>query len=92
MWIIMLILLPTIGMIFFFIGSAIHSAIQDHKARKYATDWEFYPPQANNAKPKIGAEVSPSMHNEIKQYCQRHGISISDLIRTAVKAYMDSHQ
>ncbi len=44
-----------------------------------------------NTKPKIGSEVSYCFYNEIKQYCYKHHMSISDLIRKAVRIYMDTN-
>lgn len=43
-------------------------------------------------KPKIGAEVSISLYDEIKLYCSKHSMSISDLIRSAVRTYMDMYE
>ena len=41
---------------------------------------------------KIGTEVSKYFYDEVKQYCNKHHITISDLIRNAVRAYMDSNR
>lgn len=40
---------------------------------------------------KIGAVVNPELYDEVRQYCRRNHMTISDLIRNAVKAYMDSN-
>lgn len=45
-----------------------------------------------NAKPKIGAEVSSRFYDEVKQYCRKHHMTISDLIREAVRVYMDTYR
>lgn len=39
---------------------------------------------------KIGAEVSKAFHEEMSQYCSRHSLTLSDLIRNAVRYYMDT--
>lgn len=41
-------------------------------------------------KPKIGAEVSYAFYDEMKEYCSQHNLSLSDLIRNAVRNYMDT--
>ncbi len=48
--------------------------------------------ELGNDKPKIGAQVSVSLYNEITLYCSKHSMSISDLIRSSVKSYMDMHE
>ena len=53
---------------------------------------ETYMPESINDRPKIGAEVSASFYNEVKEYCSKHSMTISDLIRSSVKNYMDMHQ
>ena len=40
---------------------------------------------------KVSAAVSPSLYNEMSQYCNRNRMTISELIRKAVRAYMDSN-
>lgn len=40
---------------------------------------------------KISSTVSPSLYNEITQYCSRNRMTVSELIRKAVRAYMDSN-
>lgn len=45
-----------------------------------------------NVKPKIGAEVTLAFYDEMKDYCSRHSLTISDLIRNAVRLYMDMYE
>lgn len=51
-----------------------------------------YMPESINDRPKIGAEVSVSFYNEVKAYCSKHSMTISDLIRSSVKTYMDMNE
>lgn len=44
-----------------------------------------------NTTPKIGASVSRAFHDEAWSYCNRHHMTMSDLIRKAVKKYMDEN-
>ena len=46
----------------------------------------------SNYKQKIGAEVNGIFYNEITQYCSKHHMTISDLIRKSVRAYMDANR
>lgn len=87
MWLIVLILLPAALLLLFFIVYA----ICDWLRRKSVNYEEIYF-QPNNSKPKIGAEVSDAFYREVKLYCSRHKLSISDLIRKAVRSYMDSNR
>ena len=41
---------------------------------------------------KIGAEVGSLFYYEVKDYCYKHHMTISDLIRKSVRAYMDSNK
>lgn len=45
----------------------------------------------DNTHYKIGAEVSCDFHDEVKQYCSNHQMTISDLIRMSVRSYMDTN-
>lgn len=47
---------------------------------------------SENANYKIGADVSNLFYDEVKQYCRKHHMTISDLIRKAVRAYMDTNR
>ena len=40
---------------------------------------------------RISSTVSPALYEEITQYCSRKRITVAELIRKAVKAYMDSN-
>ena len=62
--------------------------VKSISSRQQETDDIFM----QNTKPKIGAEVSNYFYDEVKQYCNKHHITISDLIRNAVRAYMDSNR
>lgn len=57
-------------------------------ARKHKTNETL----VQNASPKIGAEVSSRFYDEIKRYCTAHHMTISDLIRKSVRAYMDTNR
>ena len=45
-----------------------------------------------NSSPKISASVSNIFYDEIKTYCQRHHMTMSDLIRKSVQNYMDENK
>ena len=45
----------------------------------------------NTSSPQIAAAVSIEFQDEIKTYCSKHEITISDLIRKSVREYMDMH-
>lgn len=47
---------------------------------------------SESANYKIGAEVNNYFYDEVKRYCRKHHMTISDLIRKSVRAYMDSHR
>ena len=40
---------------------------------------------------KIGAEVGNTLYYEVKHYCNRHNMTISDLVRKSVREYMKNH-
>lgn len=50
------------------------------------------PEQSEVSHYKIGTEVSSHFYDEVKQYCRKHHMTISDLIRKSVRAYMDSNK
>lgn len=60
-------------------------------SRKSSNSYESYE-TSGICKPKIGTEVSEYFYDEVKQYCRKHHMTISDLIRKAVRAYMDEHR
>lgn len=41
---------------------------------------------------KIGAEVGEVFYYEVKRYCSNKRITISELIRKSVKAYMENNK
>lgn len=41
--------------------------------------------------PKISAEVDDKLYREAKSYCDTHHLTMSDLIRKAIKEYIDSN-
>lgn len=51
-----------------------------------------YEELTENANYKIGAEVGSLFYYEVKDYCYKHHMTISDLIRKAVKTYMNSNK
>lgn len=81
-----LFLIALVAMIIMFIASAISSS------RKKSNKYEISCETSGTVKPKIGAEVSEYFYDEIKRYCFKHHMTISDLIRDAVRAYMDEHR
>lgn len=52
------------------------------------SDYEYHYISQRPQKPKIGAEISPDLYNEISSYCSRNSISISELIRRSVSEYI----
>lgn len=52
------------------------------------SDYEYHYISQHPQKPKIGAEISPDLYNEISSYCFRNSISISELIRRSVSEYI----
>lgn len=48
--------------------------------------------QPENDRYTICAAVSKYFYDEVKQYCKKHRMTVSDLIRDSVKAYMDDHR
>lgn len=79
MILIFVIIVSIIGIILYY--------VDDSKSRQKVPEAELV-----SDKPKIGAEVSTSLYDEIKLYCSKHSMSISDLIRSAVKTYMDMYE
>lgn len=59
------------------------------KASSSETETTF---ESTNSKPKIGAEISNSLYDEVTSYCQKHRMTISDLIRKSVRLYMDTYK
>lgn len=47
---------------------------------------------SEKAQYKVGAEVGYQLYEEIKRYCRKHNMSISDLIRKSVREYMDANK
>ncbi|HIX14220.1 MAG TPA: hypothetical protein H9740_00585 [Candidatus Hungatella pullicola] len=47
--------------------------------------------QSSSSKPKISAELSSSFYQEVRNYCDKNSLSASELIRRAVKEYMNTH-
>lgn len=89
MFILFLVLVCIVFMIILFTRGKSDS----NHSSEYNTDeygWQTYGSQTNS-RPKISAEVSDSMHSQIKRYCSSHSMTISDLVRKSVKDYMDSN-
>lgn len=61
------------------------------KRNNYNTTPIYYESSSDSSSPKLTATVSKSLHNDVKNYCQRHNITISELVRTAVKKYMEEN-
>lgn len=51
-----------------------------------------YEELTENVNYKIGAEVGSLFYYEVKDYCYKHHMTISDLIRKSVRAYMNSNK
>lgn len=43
-----------------------------------------------SSRPKISAEVSEQLRSEVEEYCAQHSMTISDLVRRAIEAYIGS--
>lgn len=54
-------------------------------------DFDYQYMAESISKPKIGAEVSDSLYSEVQQYCRDNSLTVSALIRQAVRFYMDSN-
>jgi hypothetical protein len=89
MWFIVLIFLPGILLLIFFIVYAICDLLRRKSVIYEDYDFQFH---NTNMRPKIGAEVSTYFYDEVKRYCRKHNMSISDLIRESVKSYMDTNR
>ena len=50
-----------------------------------------YSTSISNRKPKISAEVSDDLYNEVQSYCRKNSITVSDLIRRSVKSFMENN-
>jgi len=50
-----------------------------------------YIPEPSNRKPKISAEISDDLYGEVQSYCRQNSMTISDLIRKAVKSYIENN-
>lgn len=61
------------------------------KRNNYNTAPIYYESSNDSSSPKLTATVTQSFHNDVKNYCQRHKLTISDLVRTAVKKYMEEN-
>ena len=62
-------------------------AIKANSSQPQDTDFE-----STKYKPKIGAEISNSLYDEVTSYCRKHRMTISDLIRKSVRFYMDTYK
>lgn len=96
-WLIFLLLLfvfmPEIKWIFF-VGIALIIVIiiiSCFKKKHVRTEPHEYP-QTETSNYKIGAEVGYSFFYEVKDYCYKHQMTTSDLIRKSVRAYMDANR
>ena len=52
---------------------------------------ENYSVSTSNRKPKISAEVSDDLYDEVQSYCRKNSITVSDLIRKSVKSFMENN-
>lgn len=78
------------GIIFALIASAIDSSKRNSQPTNSNIYSEYFSENTySNQTPKIGAQVNESLYNEIQSYCQKHSMTVSDLIRISVKSYMD---
>ena len=87
MWLISLILLPSALLLIYFFAVAIKDFFNKKTVSYEMPDSRS---EFSRQKPKIGAEVSFAFYDEMTEYCSRHNLSLSDLIRNAVRYYMDT--
>ena len=59
------------------------------RASSSKTEIDF---DSSKFKPKIGAEISNSLYDEVTSYCRKNRMTISDLIRKSVRLYMDTYK
>lgn len=80
-----------VSLIFFIAG--LISTFSSSKPTQTYTYYEEpeYTSKSTTSKPKISAEVSESLSSEVRSYCNRNSITTSELIRRAVREYMDRH-
>lgn len=94
MWFVAILFVPIILLFLFILISPL---FQRRPKKQYETTitryeepvsrYETYTP----SKQKLSAEVSDSLHREVKQYCSQHHITMSELVRRAVTDYMNTH-
>lgn len=75
----------------FLIACVIYSALSDRKSRRNSSTFDSLDVSYNES-PKISSVVSVQLYEEAKRYCCKHRITMSDLIRKAVRFYMDSNK
>lgn len=80
-----------VSLIFFIAG-----LISNYSSSKPTQTYTYYEEpeytiRSTTSKPKISAEISESLSTEVRSYCNRNSMSTSELIRRAVREYMDNH-
>ena len=82
----MILLLFLIFIVAVFIAIGVASSSRHSESFDYPEEYS----SSTKQRYQIGASVSPSFYNDVQNYCRRNGITISDLIRNAVRAYIGS--
>lgn len=90
---ILTVVIAVTGIIIALIASAIDSDRRSSQSPITNNNSEYFNENIDytysNQTPKIGAQVNENLYKEIQSYCQKHSMTVSDLIRISVKSYMD---
>lgn len=76
-----------VAILLFLIFFIIYSVVKSKRNKNYV----IYDMPTDKNSPKIGAAVSEAMYEDVNDYCRRHRMTVSDLIRKSVCDYMKSH-
>ena len=80
-----------VAIVFFaLLGPLANQQNQSYKSSNTYVPEDSYSSSSNN-RPKISAEVSDSLYDDVRSYCAQNYMSISELMRISVRTYMDEH-
>ena len=83
-----LLIIIIIGVVAYFVHSNSQSSYDSH-TYTYTREDDVRPEP--KSRPKISAELNDELYSEVRTYCSNHSMTVSDLIRKSVKAYIDNN-